>query len=602
MMTMTEESTNENQSDQTAAENATPEPQEDDLELSEEDFEEMDEAEVNDTEDLDDEDFGTFRYVDEDTDDSSETSTLAPVASDTTVAFTKEYATTALDALNAETMGDGFADSTTSDLGGVQGEEGQDFSRRNLHKKERLHKKLIIAACIVGGLVAIYLGFSIYFFWHFMPGTVVNGQNVSFMNVSQVEQQVEQQVSGYKLTIEERGSATETISGSSIDLVYVQDSKVQDLLDTQQHFEWIVGLFQSGDENKLHATVSFDETKLQKAVDNLDCMDTTKMKAPVDAYAEYNSQQASYVAHAEDEGTTIDTDAMYAATADAVTNTLDTLDIDSAGCYVEPAITSTSQELLDKIALYNQYCAFSITYTVGSKTEVLDANTAINWFTQNDDGTLTFDEDLLTEWMAEFGKRYDTVGTERTFTTATGATATVSGGTYGWAVDEDAEIEAVKEAMANHTSETREPIWASTAASHDATDWGSSYIELDLTNQCMYLYQNGAIIFQADVVTGLPTPSKQTPSGVWSILEMQSPSTLVGEIQSNGEPEYRTKVQYWMRMTWSGVGFHDATWQSSFGGDAYTYRGSHGCINMSYSSAQTLYSLIEVGLPVVSHY
>lgn len=83
---------------------------------------------------------------------------------------------------------------------------------------------------------------------------------------------------------------------------------------------------------------------------------------------------------------------------------------------------------------------------------------------------------------------------------------------------------------------------------------------------------------------------------------MQSPSTLVGEIQSNGEPEYRTKVQYWMRMTWSGVGFHDATWQSSFGGDAYTYRGSHGCINMSYSSAQTLYSLIEVGLPVVSHY
>ena len=65
---------------------------------------------------------------------------------------------------------------------------------------------------------------------------------------------------------------------------------------------------------------------------------------------------------------------------------------------------------------------------------------------------------------------------------------------------------------------------------------------------------------------------------------------------------YETLVKYWMRVTYSGVGFHDATWQSSFGGNVYTYRGSHGCINMSYSDAGKLYELIQVGDPVIMHY
>jgi lipoprotein-anchoring transpeptidase ErfK/SrfK len=57
-----------------------------------------------------------------------------------------------------------------------------------------------------------------------------------------------------------------------------------------------------------------------------------------------------------------------------------------------------------------------------------------------------------------------------------------------------------------------------------------------------------------------------------------------------------------MGVTQSGCGFHDATWQSVFGGDRYTYNGSHGCINMSYSDAETLYGLVWMGMPVVMHW
>ena len=70
----------------------------------------------------------------------------------------------------------------------------------------------------------------------------------------------------------------------------------------------------------------------------------------------------------------------------------------------------------------------------------------------------------------------------------------------------------------------------------------------------MWYVVNGAVQLETDVVTGLPTPERETPTGVYSILEMKRDKTLVGEINpSTGQPSYRTKVGYWMRVTWTGI-------------------------------------------------
>ena len=118
----------------------------------------------------------------------------------------------------------------------------------------------------------------------------------------------------------------------------------------------------------------------------------------------------------------------------------------------------------------------------------------------------------------------------------------------------------------------------------------------------MWYVSNGAVAFETDVVTGAPTPKRQTPEGVYSILEKLRNKTLRGEKKADGTYEYETPVSYWMRVTYTGVGFHDATWQPYFGGTRYINNGSHGCINMSYNDAGTLYDMISVGVPVVIHY
>ena len=55
-------------------------------------------------------------------------------------------------------------------------------------------------------------------------------------------------------------------------------------------------------------------------------------------------------------------------------------------------------------------------------------------------------------------------------------------------------------------------------------------------------------------------------------------------------------------QVYKGVGIHDATWRSQFGGDYYLTDGSHGCINTPYSIVEIIFNNIEVGTPVVMYY
>ena len=49
-----------------------------------------------------------------------------------------------------------------------------------------------------------------------------------------------------------------------------------------------------------------------------------------------------------------------------------------------------------------------------------------------------------------------------------------------------------------------------------------------------------------------------------------------------------------------GQGLHDASWQSSFGGNRYkSGAGSHGCINLPTDQAALIYNTIDGGYPII---
>lgn len=123
--------------------------------------------------------------------------------------------------------------------------------------------------------------------------------------------------------------------------------------------------------------------------------------------------------------------------------------------------------------------------------------------------------------------------------------------------------------------------------------YSGTYVEVNLSTQKLIYIKNGVLLVACDVVTGKPSTS--TPTGSFRILYKQRDTVLVG-------PGYASPVKYWMPFTNTGVGLHDASWQPWFGGNRYTYAGSHGCVNMPEWAARDLFNVISAGDTVWVHW
>ena len=78
----------------------------------------------------------------------------------------------------------------------------------------------IIAGGVIGVLVLLYLGISVFFMSHFYINTTINGKDFSGRSASSVEAYIKEQVKDYKLTIKEQDSKSDVIKGSDISLQY----------------------------------------------------------------------------------------------------------------------------------------------------------------------------------------------------------------------------------------------------------------------------------------------------------------------------------------------------------------------------------------------
>lgn len=208
----------------------------------------------------------------------------------------------------------------------------------------------------------------------------------------------------------------------------------------------------------------------------------------------------------------------------------------------------------------------------------------------------------IVDYVAQLAADHDTVGTERQFQTTSGRTVSVSGSAYGWKIDQDGEVAQLTQEIQSGAQTTREPVYSMRANSYGVNDLGNTYIEVDLTEQYMWYYQDGNVIFESDIVSGLASdPKRKTPPGIFTLYYKKSPDVLRGTKKPDGTYSYEQPVTYWMPFN-GGIGFHDADWQPYFGGDRYLTGGSHGCINMPPDKAGELYNIIQYNVPIVCFY
>ena len=237
-------------------------------------------------------------------------------------------------------------------------------------------------------------------------------------------------------------------------------------------------------------------------------------------------------------------------------------------------------------------------------TPILDGNTLYTWLVQDEHGMYLKDmnvwnqhiEDFVTNQLAPLANTFS--DSNEFLPTGKTNTVFVEGGNYGYQLDLEAEIEKLKEDLENHTIISREPCYKITPVSNENYGFGNSYVEIDLTRQKVWVYVNGVLEIDTDCVTGCINKGHETPTGIFTLTYKEENRILKGALLPNGKREYESFVNYWMPFN-GGIGLHDATWRSSFGGNIYITNGSHGCINLPLEAAKKLYGLITYDMPII---
>ena len=425
----------------------------------------------------------------------------------------------------------------------------------------------LVLTCIMTAIAVIYVGFAIYFESHFCFGTSIDGIAVGGSSVEKVEDAFRTEMKNYQLTVTAREDKNGTIAGSDIDMEPVFQGEIETLLNEQNGFSWLIRMFQK-QEFELEKVVSYDEQKLNEAVSNLPCM--IDQRAPVDAtYADYTKENG-YALVPADYGTEVDAAKVKKAVSDAILVLDETVDLEQSDCYRKPAVGDDDKDLLDLIDTLNQYVGVTITYDFGDDKEVLDGTTISTWLSEGTDEKVSIDEEEVLAFVKTLAKKYNTAYSPKELKTSYGTTVTVTGGFYGWRIDNSGEVEQILADLKAGKDVEREPVYLTTANSHGEHDYGDSYVEINLTNQHLFLYKDGKLVVESDFVSGNLSKGHDTPTGAFGLTYKTMNAVLRGS-------DYETPVTYWMPFN-GDVGMHDATWRNKFGGSIYKTGGSHGAL------------------------
>ena len=478
---------------------------------------------------------------------------------------------------------------------------GDDGSARSVNVREdscRSHRTLKIAGIICAAvIICTYVAVSVWFMFHYNYKTYINGSDYSFYTLDEVDEFISEYISGYSLTLKLRDDSEYRIKPEDIGLVISPNVTAKKIISEQNGFLWPYYMCKRKDY-ELYYTADYDKDKLESLLKKCDFTQESNMEKPTDASVIIKDGKSTIIP--ETEGNYIDFTKLCCIIDEALTKGDKLVDLEDTDVYEKPTLTATSDEIVAEQAKLEKVLSMKITYKIDEVSWELTSEDYGDWICDITAEKIEFQKDKVQEYVQNMADRYDTYGVPRNFRTHDGRTVTLDNTWYGWLIDVEGETEKLYTLLEAGESVERTPLLDCYAAVYrdGGDDIGNTYIECDFGQQHIYVYVNGDLVMDSDCVTGsLAQNGKyRTPGGVYTILYTKTPAVLIGD-------DYETPVKYWMPFIGElGIGFHDATWRSSFGGDIYKTGGSHGCVNLPLSAAEQLFNIAYDGMPVVCYY
>ena len=478
-----------------------------------------------------------------------------------------------------------------------------------IEKEKKLktwHKAVIFAVAAAAAAVAVFFGVCSHYTKVFLNHSFINEMDVSGMTPEQANEMLTGVQPEYFLNLHFRDGSIEQINGESFGYGYDALDAIEELLTDQVPSDWIHTLSKDAPVYSYSVEVksSYSEDELKTRLEALPEFVNTEEDLPADARIQLKDTEFEIVPG--DPGNWLEPEPVEAAAVEKVDRFEHDLYVeDIEGAYMEPKISADDAALVKQEEELNHSLDASVTYLLSDHEVVLDAQRMVNWLSQDSEGNYYKDDSVWDEnlrgFLAELAAEVDQDPDVGIFDGTGVGTYRIEGGSYPRSLNVEKEYEALKEELGSGENITRNPILNTAAGNSENHGIGNTYVEIDVSRQHLWAYDNGNLLLETDIVTGTATHERYTPEGVYYVFFKTEDTFLRGAQRPDGSYEYEVHVDYWMPFN-EDIGMHDADWQYYFGGDYYLWGGSRGCINMPVDMAPIMYEWVNSEVPIVCYY
>ena len=448
---------------------------------------------------------------------------------------------------------------------------------RRKRRQRRIKKRFFAAG---GGVVLLYLCGMMFFHTHFYPNTFLGDINIGLKSKASAKAYTKEKLSEFSLKVKEK-DGEEVISAREAGLSYSNLDSIDKLLADQPYGDW---LFRLGKKTRYSGlSVQVDEKMLGEAVDALSCMNPEKPVSSENASIKYSKKKKKYVIKAESIGNIVNRELFLGGVTDAFTTLSESISLEDETYYIKPKYTKDSKKVTEASSKMNKYLKGTVTYHDADMEKKLTKADITEFIKCSDEFKVSIDKEKVRAFVKK--------AVAGTFNSIQGD---IPAGLTAWKVNVDEETSRIIKNIKDGKSSERKPVYSTEGFDREDYDIRKTYIDVNLGDQKMWYVENGEVMLSSDVVTGNLATGHGTATGLYHIAFKQRDHLMV---------KYNSFVHYWMPYnTTVGIGFHDASWRGSFGGEIYRTNGSHGCINMPPAKAAALYSMISVGTVVYVHW
>lgn len=458
----------------------------------------------------------------------------------------------------------------------------------NYTNSDRENKKIskggvILVAAIILGVILVGFIRQNYLKSHFAMNTVIQGVDCSYFDIPKATEAIAEALDNEEITLI-CGETTYHFKGKDFGLRMSDTKELEEILASQKESE-------NGQNYTIQTSLIVEDEKVENCLAGIKELQKENMVKPQNAHI-VKENDGTLRIESEVIGNEVEFEEALAMCKENLIFGETTIDFNLIANV--PEVSSEDEKLNANVIAINHILSTVINFelTDGS-TVTLDKETMKDWVCVDENGEYYIDGKKITVFVEELNERVKTTGSVLMFTPSDhDPIALPVEDNRILSIDIEKETQQILEELEKSGTYSRMPNYEQEL---DMAEF-ESYVEIDISRQQVWFYYKGECILDGvPCVTG-NAGNHDTPTGVYYLKSKSRNAVLRGR-NDNGT-RYASPVKVWMPFN-GGIGMHDASWRTEFGGEIYKTNGSHGCVNMKLEDAEKVYEYIDKTIPII---